>query len=388
MSRWEVFGSLMAMVFLVNFVRVVFAPLLQPVAAEFQVATAALGLVTSAVWLGSAAPRLPTGYLLTRVPRHWVIAGAGALLVITATFTAVSTSVLQLTIGAFLMGLSSGMYFVSANPLLSELFPERISRTIGLHGMSMQMGAVMAPLIVAGILFVADWRTTFFGVAIAAAITTVILLYAARWTNLPGAGERDRSLRAAARSQWRIILTGIAFVGGVGFLWNAWFNLYGDYLEVAKNIDPGNGRVFLSIMFAAGVPAFFFAGRMGERFSNVPLVMLYSIMFTGSIVLLTFVESVLWIVIISCVIGFSFFLIPPTLDTYLLSSLPDQHRGSAYAVYSSIMMIIHALGSGAVGSAVASGMTYSTMFRVVAGVVGLVVVGLYIAYRVDRLPTN
>ena len=70
MSRRELFGSLCAMVFLVNLARVVFAPLVQPVAADLGVTAASLGVVTSAAWLGSAAPRLPTGYLLTRVARH------------------------------------------------------------------------------------------------------------------------------------------------------------------------------------------------------------------------------------------------------------------------------------------------------------------------------
>jgi hypothetical protein len=51
------------MVLLANLARIVFAPLIQPAAADFGVQTATLGVVTSAAWLGSAAPRLPTGYL-------------------------------------------------------------------------------------------------------------------------------------------------------------------------------------------------------------------------------------------------------------------------------------------------------------------------------------
>ncbi len=49
------------MVFLVNLARVVFAPLIEPVAADFNVTPGTLGVVTSAAWLGSALPRIPTG---------------------------------------------------------------------------------------------------------------------------------------------------------------------------------------------------------------------------------------------------------------------------------------------------------------------------------------
>ncbi|ERG87916.1 MAG: hypothetical protein J07HX5_00057, partial [halophilic archaeon J07HX5] len=56
MTRRQFFGSLCAMVFLVNMARLVFAPLIQPVAEEFQITAASLGVVTSAAWIGSAAP--------------------------------------------------------------------------------------------------------------------------------------------------------------------------------------------------------------------------------------------------------------------------------------------------------------------------------------------
>ena len=387
MSREEVFGSLLAMVFLVNFVRVVFAPLLQPIAAEFGVTTASLGIVTTAAWLGSAAPRLPTGYLLTRIERHRVVAATGVLLVATATFTAFSASVVDLAVGAFLMGVSSGIYFIAANPLVSELFPDRIARAIGIHGLARQLSAVLAPLAVTVIVLVADWRTTFVAVAVAAAAATMLLIYAARWTNLPSAGVRDRSLLEAGRSQWRIVLTGVVFIGGVGFCWNGLFNLYGGYLEAAKGIDAATGRLLLSFMFAAGIPSFVLIARLGEFYPSIPLILTVGGVFAVGVLVLTVVESVIVIALVSLVIGFCFYLSIPLLDTYLLSSLPDRHRASAYAIYSASMMVIQALGSGVVGTAVESGIPYGTVYRSIALGVGIVVVGLFLLHGVGRLPS-
>ncbi len=374
--------------FLVNFVRVVFAPLLQPVAAEFHVTAASLGIVTAAAWLGSAAPRLPTGILLTHLDRHRVIAATGALLVLTATFTASAASVRHLVAGAFLMGLSSGMYFIAANPLVSELFPERIARVVSLHGLAILMAAVLAPLIVAGLLTFANWRLTFIGVAVAAGATTLLLTYAARWTDLPAAGLRDQSLIAAGRHEWPIILTGVAVLGAVGFLWNGLFNLYGDYLTVAKGLEAATGRLLLSVMFAAGLPAFLVAGRLGERYPTVPLLITITAGFVASVIVFTFAEGLLLIAAVSLAIGFLFYLIVPLLDTYLLASLPDHHRGSAYAIYSATMMVIQALGSGVIGSSVASGVSYGAMFRAVALTVGAVALGMAVLHWTDRLPTN
>lgn len=376
------------MVFLVNLARVIFAPLVQPAAAEFDVTAASLGVVASAAWLGSATPRLPTGLLLTRFPRHWVVAATGTLLVFTATFTGLSPSVTHLTIGAFLMGLSSGMYFIAANPLVSELFPERVGAAIGVHGLASQVAAVGAPLALSAILLVGNWRTTFFVIAAIAAVATLWLVIASRRTELPDAGKADRSLLAAGRAQWRVILSGIAFIAAAGFLWNALFNLYGDYLEIVKGVDPETGRLLLSLMFAAGLPAFLITGMLADRVPNVPLLLAIVGGFVLSVLALTVVEGLVLIALVSIVLGYVIHSLFPAIDTYMLAALPDHHRASAYTLYSATMMFIQALGSGTVGTVVARGVSYTVAFRVLAVAAGLLTLALTVLYYAGRLPSG
>jgi len=376
------------MVLLANLARIVFAPLIQPAAADFGVQTATLGVVTSAAWLGSAAPRLPTGYLLTRVRRHRVIAGTGALLVFTSVFTGLSTSPAHLVVGAFLMGLSSGIYFIAANPLVSELFPERVGQAIGIHGTASQVAAVGAPVGLSAVLLVGNWRHTFFGIAVLAAVTTLVMVYASRRTDLPDAGSEDRSLLTAVRAQWPVILTGIAFLGSAGFLWNGLFNLYGDYLAVVKGIDPETGRLLLSLMFAAGLPAFFLTGILADRLPNVPLLLAIVAGFALSVLALTVVEGVLAVAGVSLLVGYSIHSLFPAIDTYTLSALPDRHRASAYAAFSASMMTVQALGSGSIGLAVSRGLSYTAIFRALAVAVVAVAAVMVGLYRADRLPSG
>lgn len=376
------------MVFLVNLSRMIFAPLVQPAAADFGVTAASLGVVTSAAWLGSASPRIPTGLLLTRFSRHHVVVGTGSLLVMTATFTGFASSIAHLTIGAYLMGLSSGIYFIAANPLVSELFPEGIGRALGLHGMASQIAAVIAPIVLSAILLVGDWQLTFFAIAAIAAVLTGYFGLAARRTPLPEAGASDRSLIAAGRAQWPLILTGIVIMGATGFLWNALFNLYGDYLEVAKGIGAGNGRLLLSVMFAAGVPGFVLSGRLADRLPRVPYLLSLLSSFAISVWLLTAVHHVVAIAAVSVVIGYSFHSAIPAMDTYLLATLPDHHRGSAYALYSATMMMTMATGSGVVGIAVTEGVAYTTAYRGLAVLLAVIAVSLGVLHRLGLLPAG
>lgn len=377
-----------ALVFLVHMGRVIFAALLDPIMRQFAVGPGVAGFVATAVWLGSALPRVPVGYLLTRVGRQHVILGAGSLLTAAATFGTFVPSIELLTVAAFLIGLASGAYFIAANPLVSELFPERVGRALGIHGSAAQLAGVSAAPFVGLMLMVGDFRLAFLAMAAAAFLVTIALWWIGRDAEFPTAGVDDRDLIVAARAQWRLILTGIAIIGSAFFVWNGVFNFYVTYLTGTKGIAPGTARDLLTVIFAAGVPAFFIGGRLADRFPNVPLLLGLIAGFTLTLLALTTVTGFVALVAVTIVLGFVGHSFLPAIDTYLLSSLPDHHRSSAYSVYSGSYMIIQAFGSTTVGSLTAAGFGFDTVFR--GGAIGLllIVCGLTVLHRAGRLPSG
>jgi len=92
--------------------------------------------------LGSTAPRLPAGWALTRFSRQYVVLVSGAMLTVGALGVALAPGVPTLMAAAFAIGLASGVYFVAANPFIAELFPTRVGRVMGVHGMASQLAAV------------------------------------------------------------------------------------------------------------------------------------------------------------------------------------------------------------------------------------------------------
>jgi predicted MFS family arabinose efflux permease len=376
------------MVFLVNLGRIVFAPLIEPLAADFGVSPAELGVVATLAWLGSALSRVPTGYLLTRLSRHVVVVGAGVGLTAAALFTALAPSIPVLVTGAFLLGLASGTYFAAANPLVSELFPEGVGRALGVHGTAAGLAAVLAPVGVGAVLVVGDWRLTFFGIAGLGAVVTLYTLYAGRGADLPDAGADDRHLLRAVRAQWPIVLTGIGVVGSVGFVWNGLFNYYVSYLVAGKGLTPGTARTLLTVVFAAGLPAFLLTGRLADRVSNVPLLLVVIGGFVATVYALTLASGLAAIVAVSAILGYVIHSLFPVVDTYLLASLPDRHRASAYTAYSAVMMIVQAQGSLAVGSLVGSGLAYDTVFAWFAGGLLVVLLGLVGLHLAGRIPAG
>mgnify|MGYP000424576550 CR=1 FL=1 len=367
------------MVFLVNLARVVFAPLLEPLGGAFQAGDAALGTIATLAWLGSALPRIPTGYLLTRFSRAYVILGSAAMLAVAAIAISVANSIPAVMFGAFLMGLASGAYYIAATPLASELFPDRVGTAMGVHGMAAQFAAVGAPAIVVAALAVGGWRTVF-RAGLAFALT-------ARRTDMPAAGDEDTAFVAAARHQWRIIAAGVAVIGIAGLVWQGVFNFYVKY-AIAKGLTEAQGNQLLTVAFGAGVPAFFVSGRLADRLPVIPLILSIIAGFLVCLYATTLVSGFLAFVVVTAVMGYVIHSLFPAVDTYLLGSLPDHHRGSAYAVYSGTMMIIQASGSSIVGSLSSAGYGFETIFTGAVAVLAIVLVGLAGLYVDGYFPTG
>ncbi|PSP76112.1 MFS transporter [Halobacteriales archaeon QS_1_68_20] len=373
------------MVFLVNLSRVIYAPLVEPLRAAFDADPGTVGTVVTLVWIGSALPRVPTGYLLTRVPRHHVVLGSGVVLTLAATFATTANSVPTLAVGALLMGLASGAYFVSANPLVSELYPDRVGRAMGLHGGASQVAAVVAAPIVTVALLVGTWRTIFAGIAVLAAAVTLVLFVVARRTTLPEASGADRDLLGAVRAQWRLVAAGVLVLGVTGFVWQGIFNFYVSYAVAMKGLTEAAGRNLLTVVFLAGLPGFLVSGRLVDRFPSVPYILGILVAFVGTVLVLTVVEG-LALVAVTAVLGFVIHSLFPAIDTFLLGTLPDEHRGGAYAVYSGAMMLTQASGSSAVGQLVERGVPYDVVFGGFAVGLAVLVAGLGLLWAVGRFP--
>jgi DHA1 family inner membrane transport protein len=387
-TRRQLFGSLFAMVFVVNLGRVVFAPLLEPLRTALSADAAAVGLLATLVWLGSAAPRVPTGYLLTKVPRHYVVFGAGTLLAAATGLASVASNVRALQAAGLLMGVATGAYFIAANPLVSELFPDRVGRALGIHGVGSQLAAVGAPLVVGLALSVGTWRTAFrlmtAGVLAATALFTV-----ATWgTDLPTAGSEDRDMLGAVRAQWRIVVAGVVLVGAWGFVWQGVFNFYVSYLVGVKALTEPTARQVLSATFAAGVPAFAISGQLVDRLPVLPYILSVLGAFVALLVALTVTTGLWTVVAVSLGLGLVIHGLFPAVDTYLLGTLPDRHRASAYAAYSGSMMLIQAGGSWAVGTLRESAVAFDRIFQGFAGGLTVVLAVLVVGYLLGMLPTR
>lgn len=373
------------MAFLINLVRVVYAPLVEPLQTAFSVGPGTIGLVVTLVWTGSALPRIPIGYLLTIIPRHRVVLLSGMMLAGSSLLATFANSIVTLALGAFLIGTATSGYFVSANPLISELYTGQVGRMLGIHGTATQLAAVIAaPLVTLSLLV--SWRLVFALIAAGAFVSTLVLYRIAKRTTFPAASGVDRDFVGAIRAEWKLIFVGVAVFGATSFVWQGIFNFYPSYMETARGFDPGTSRNLLTVTFAAGVPAFWISGLLVDRLPTLPYLLGIIGIFIAGVLLLTVTNGLFGIVLLSALIGFVIHSMFPAADTFLLSSFPDEHRGGAYATFSGGMMFGQALGSWFVGELVEYGIAYDAVFQGLAVVLAVLVGGCVLLGVAGRLP--
>ncbi|MFO8116166.1 MAG: MFS transporter [Halorubrum sp.] len=380
----RLYGGLLGMVFVVNFGRVVFAPLVEPLQAAFDVGPAAVGAVVSLVWFGTALPRLPLSYVLTRVSRRRVVVVSGVMLTVAAALTASSPDLRTLRVGVLAVGVASGTYFVSAVPLIGELYPDRVGKRIGIHGTAAQLAAVAAPTVVVSVVAVATWRAVFWLLAAAALVTTFAFAVGLRRADRVPEAPPARNFRGVL-GNWRVVLAGMLFVSVAGFVWQGLFNFYVSVM-LARGLDAGTANALLTVAFAAGIPAFWVSGALVDRLPTVPYILGLVGAFTAGVFGLTVFSGALALGAVSVVLGYAIHGLFPALDTYVLSALPADTRAGTFAAFSGLSIAVEASGSGVVGALVEAGYPFTAVFRGFAA--GLVVV-LALAvglYRTDRLP--
>lgn len=379
------FLSICLLSFLVNYGRVAFAPLVDYFI-QTGTAPAVAGLAATAAWFGSAAPRLPTGWLLTFVKRPTVILGVGGALSVGALWTASAPDIRFVILGAFFIGLATGAFYIAANPFVSELYPADVGMALGLRGFFSQLAAVGAPMFVAVALWLGSWRIGFFSMTVLAIAVTLVFAGSIRRASIPDVGGADTALVRGIRAELGLVLTGIACVGFAGFVWQGVFNFYITYLSAEKALSSGVAGALLTVTFAAGLPSFLIAGRIADRFPPLWVMLWVLLAFCVSLAAVTLVDGLLAIVAVSVLLGLVVHALFPVADAYLLGTLPDNHRASAYAGYSASMMLMQAPGSVAVGSLAQVGVSYTLVFQAFAAALAVLVIMLWGLALLGRLP--
>jgi len=156
-----------------HFFHLILAPLFPWLRDAFQLSYAELGLLMTAFFVVSGIGQALAGFVVDRIGAWTVLVAGVVFLLLSALVLAGAQSYPMLLAGSMLAGVGNSVFHPADYTLLNKRVSQpRLGHAFSVHGITGNLGWAAAPVFLAGIAGLSDWRTA---LACAAAVPAVVL---------------------------------------------------------------------------------------------------------------------------------------------------------------------------------------------------------------------
>ena len=327
--------------------RVIYPVLLPSLSDEFDLTLTTAGLLVTIVWLGYALGQVPGGVLADRHGERKVLTASIVVFVIGLTFVVLAPTAVVLFGATGLVGLGISLYPIARITALSELYPDRIGRALGVTMATGDIGQTILPPIASILTITVAWQA-----GLSFVIPLLVLIGIIIWLTVPKhtpteTGVDDLSIASVRYVVGELRQPTLAFMGVILFLyigiWQTFSAFYPTYLINNKGLSATVASGLFGLLFAVGVVAKPLAGvaydRVGIR-RSLPIVL------GGSIVgfaILPVVEG-FWPLVVVTVLISTMLGSGAITQSYLAETIPSDIQGTGLGAVRSTASTMGAMG--------------------------------------------
>lgn len=358
---------------LLNGTRMIYPVLLPSLSESFGLTLTTAGLLVTLIWVTYAIGQVPSGVLADRYGEREILT-AGLLLVGGAvSLVVLAPTTRSLFAATGLIGVGLSLYPIARITVLSDLYPDRIGRVLGITMATGDTGQTVLPL-VAGVLLGLSWH-----VGLVFVVPLLAVVAVAVWRALPPtvssdtantelSFERARTVLRELNQPTLVTMAVILFLY-IGVL-QTFSAFYPTYLIDTKGFSPTAASALFSLFFAFGIAAKPLAGvaydAIGIR-RSLPVVL------SGAVVgfaLLPFLDG-FWVLagdtmLISSMLGSG-----AITQSYLSETIPPEIEGTGLGAVRSSASLLAATGPVLFGAVAERGF-FDEGYLLLAGLMGLV----------------
>jgi MFS family permease len=308
-------------------------PLLTMILSSLNVAKSEIGLVATIASFIYGAGALVGGPLGDRIGEAWTItislafSGSATFIMLAAEAT---QAIYIYAFALIMMATWASLYHPTANSLISKTFKDKMSESMGLHGVGGTVGVVLTPTIAYAIGVGFGWSLAFVFFGFLCIITAVFVIKGFR----KNGGKRGRSgtiLDALKiRQLWMLLVFNVA----IGLFMKGIELFFPTYLVESRGISPEWAALAYTLVLAAGVPAQWLGGKAADKIGSRKVLIATSFGVVVSLVCLLFLPvRLIGVAVFIVAYGFSFYAHQPALNSLTGVLSPRSHRGAVYGVF-------------------------------------------------------
>ncbi|ADJ14019.1 MFS transporter [Halalkalicoccus jeotgali] len=360
---------------LLNGTRMIYPVLLPYLSAEFDLTLTTAGLLVTLIWLGYAIGQVPSGVLADRRGERAVLTAGVAIVAVSLVLVVFAPSAFALFVATGFVGLGLSLYPVARITVLSDMYPDRIGRALGVTMAMGDIGQTVLPPVAAAIAAAVAWQA-----GLGFIVPPLLAVVLALWVTLPagtttpgdesvddgpnGIGEALATLRHPTLLTMGIIL--FLYIGTL----QTFSAFYPIYLTDQKGLSSTAASVLFGLFFAIGVVAKPLAGTAYDRIGirrSLPIVLAGAVVGFAILPLVERLVSLVAVtVLISTMLGSG-----AITQSYLSDTIPAEIQGTGLGLIRSSAAMLGATGPVLFG-AVADRGYFNEAYFVLAALVGAI----------------
>ena len=286
-------------------------PMIPVIAKDLGATLALAGLVASMLTFGVLLGDVPSAWLVSRIGERAAMVWSGVLALIGVAMGLLAPEPWTLAIGVFLIGLATATFGLARHAMLTTYVPLAYrARALSLLGGSLRAGAVVGPLLSAGLIATTNSpHAAFWLTAIGTVATIIVVFFLADPEKVYGApslvtendgrvvtageDEIERESHGIFGTMWsnRGVLLRLGTASGITGALRATRAVLLPLWAISIGMHDAQIALVIGIATAIDFALFFFSGqvmdRWGRRWSAVPAMVIMS----GSIILLSFTHD-------------------------------------------------------------------------------------------------
>jgi predicted MFS family arabinose efflux permease len=342
---------------------------------DFPVSNAAAGSAITVLWITYAAVQFPSGALVDRVGERRLLLSSALLsaAALTAYLGSVTFTVFLLASAAF--GIGTGIFGPARGTAVIRTFPEYEGFAYGTVLAGGSLGAALLPALAAVLASSIGWRAAI-GVTIPGFLLVAVLVWRTipRGTAAAAATDGGTAVRSTAGRVYegvtnRGVLLGITGTTLMLFAFQGLTAFLTTYLVDAKGLSEATAGVLFGLLFIVAAVAQSLGGGLSDRYGHRAVLAAFTFVSVVPLVVLPLTSGVLPLAFVAAAMGLRQAAIP-VLNSYIVSLLPVDVRGTAWGLLRTGLFAVGSFGSILVGT-MADADLFAEAFFFLAGLTAL-----------------